>query len=47
MALKDELPRSIGAQYAAEKSVETAPEGMKRLSQTRKDMDVSGGESKI
>ena len=30
--LKDELPRSVGAQYATEKSGEIAPERMKRLS---------------
>ena len=35
MTLKDELHRSIGAQYTTETSREIAPEGMKRLSQSR------------
>ena len=36
--MKDELPRSVGAQYVTEEeyaSGETAPEAMKRLSQSR------------
>ena len=32
MTLKDEPPRSVGVQYATEKSREIVPEGMKRLS---------------
>ena len=35
MTLKDELHRLIGAQYPTEMSREIAPEGMKRLSQSR------------
>ena len=35
MTLKDKLHRSIGAQYPTEMSREIAPEGMKRLSQSR------------
>ena len=31
MTLKDELPRSVGAQYATAKGREIAPERMKRL----------------
>ena len=50
--LKDELPRLVGAQYAAGegRSREIAPEGMKRLSQRGKQhpvVGVSGGESKV
>ena len=33
--LKDELPRSVGAQYATGEEQEIAPEGMKRLSQSK------------
>ena len=33
--LKDELHRSVGAQYATGEEQEIAPEGMKRLSQSR------------
>ena len=36
MTLKDELPRSVGVQYAVRKKQKTAPEGMKSLSQSRK-----------
>ena len=32
--LKEELPKSISAQYAIGESGEIAPEGMKRLSQS-------------
>ena len=35
MALKDELPRSVGAQYATDKSGEITPERMKRWSQSK------------
>ena len=35
MTLKDELPRSIGAQYATGKSGEITPERMKRQSQSK------------
>ena len=35
MTLKDEPPRSVGAQDLLEKSGEIAPEGMKRLSQSQ------------
>ena len=34
MTLKDELPKSVGAQYVTGESREIAPEGMKRLSQS-------------
>ena len=34
MTLKDELPKSVNAQYANGEGGETAPEGMKRLSQS-------------
>ena len=34
MTLKDELPRSVGAQYATGEQWRKAPEGMKRLSQS-------------
>ena len=47
MTLKDELRRSVGAQDLLEKSGEIAPEGMNRLSQSRKDTQMSGGESKV
>ena len=40
MTLKDEPPRSVGAQDLLEKSGEIAPEGMKRLSQSRKDTQL-------
>ena len=33
--LKEELPGLVGAQYPTEMSREIAPEGMKRLSQSR------------
>ena len=33
-ALKDELPRLVGAQYATDKSGEITPERMKRWSQS-------------
>ena len=33
--LKDELPRSVGAQYATEISGEITPERMKRQSQSK------------
>ena len=32
--LKDELPRSVGAQYATGEEQRRVPEGMKRLSQS-------------
>ena len=35
MALKDELPRLVGAQYAMEISGEITPERMKRQSQSK------------
>ena len=35
MTLKDALPRSVGARYAAEKSGEIIPERMKRWSQSK------------
>ena len=35
MTLKDELPRSVGIQYATEISGEITPERMKRWSQSR------------
>ena len=35
MTLKDELPRSVGAQYATGDWGEITPERMKRLSQSR------------
>ena len=35
MSLKDELPRSVGAQYATEISEETTPERMKRQTQSK------------
>ena len=34
MTLKDELPRSVGAQYATGEQRRKTPEGMKRLSQS-------------
>ena len=34
--LKDELPRSVGIQYAAREEQKIAPEGTKSLSQSRK-----------
>ena len=34
MTLKDELPRSVGAQYATGEQWRKTPEGMKRLSQS-------------
>jgi len=34
MTVKDELPRSVGAQYATGRSGEIAPERMKRLNQS-------------
>ena len=48
MTLKDELPRSVGIQYAAREEQKIAPEGMKSLSQSRKNalVVVSGDESK-
>ena len=33
--LKDELPQLVGAQMLLEKTGEIAPEGMKRLSQSK------------
>ena len=36
MTLKDELPRSVGIQYAAREEQKIAPEGTKSLSQSRK-----------
>ena len=47
MTLKDELPRSVGIQYAAREEQKIAPEGMKSLSQSRKNalVVVFGGES--
>ena len=49
VTLKNELPKSVGVHILLEKSGEIAPEGMKRLSQSRNNpaMDVSGGESKL
>ena len=35
MTLKDELPRSVGVQYATREEGEIAPERMKRLRQSR------------
>ena len=35
MTVKDELPRSVGAQYATEISGEITPERMKRWSQSK------------
>ena len=37
MTLKNELPRSVGAQYATR---EIAPEGMERLNQSRKNVQL-------
>ena len=49
MTLKDEFPRSVGAQYATGKRQTKSSRGMKRLSEveTTPGMDVSGGESKV
>ena len=46
---KDEPPRSVRVEYAPGTSREIAPEGMKRLSQSRKvpSWDVPGGESRV
>ena len=38
--LKEELPRSVGAQYATGEEYRKTPEGMKRLSQSRKDAQL-------
>ena len=38
--LKDVLPRSVGAQYATREEQEIAPEGMKRLSQSRNNVQL-------
>ena len=38
--LKDELHRSVGAQYATGEEQEIAPEGMKRLSQSRNNVQL-------
>ena len=35
MTLKDEPPRLVGVQYATGKEQRNAPEGMKRLSQSK------------
>ena len=35
ITLKDELPRSVGAQYATDKIGEITPEKMKRQSQSK------------
>ena len=40
MTLKDELPRSVGAQDLLDKSGEIAPEGMERLNQSRKNIQL-------
>ena len=40
MALKDELPRSVDAQYAPGKNGEMTPERMKRQSQSKKQRPV-------
>ena len=56
MTLKDELPRSVGAQYATGEEQTIAQERMKRLSQSGINtrvwircplVDVSDGESKV
>ena len=50
MKLKDELPSQQEPNTLLEKSQEKAPEGTKRLSQSRKKrpvVDVSGGENKV
>ena len=51
MTLKDELPRSVGAQYATEKSGEITPERMKRQSQSKNKqhpvVDVMSDGSKV
>ena len=36
MTLKDELPRSVGAQYATRENGKITPERMKRQSQSKK-----------
>ena len=38
--LKDELPRSVGAQYATEISGEITPERMKRWSQSKRNTQL-------
>ena len=40
MTLKDELPRSVGAQYATGEQWRKTPEGMKRLSQSGNDTQL-------
>ena len=48
--LKEELPRSVGAQYAAEISGEITPERMKRWSQSKNNtqlLDGTGDRSKV
>ena len=47
--LKDELPSSVGAQYATEMSGEMTPERMKGRSQSKKypAVDVTGDSSKV
>ena len=45
ISLKDELPRSVGVQYAAGEEQRNSSRRNKGLS-TQKQVDVSGGESK-
>ena len=48
--MKDELPRSVGAQYAMEISGEITPERIKRWSQSKKQhpvVDVTGDGGKV
>ena len=40
MTLKDELPRSVCAHYAAEKSREITPERMKRRGQNKNNTEL-------
>ena len=45
--LKDELPRSVGTQYATGDDGEITPERMKRQRQSRGNIQLSGDESKV
>ena len=47
MTVKDELPKSVDAQYALKMTKEIAPQGMKRLSQSGTVTDVSRGKSSL
>ena len=50
MTLKDEIPRSVGAQYATEIDGELTPERMNRQSQSKQQhpvVNVTGDGSKV